>query len=290
MQKKSGDRTTVFRHGLLTVRFTNWLNANLMNSAQSILWTLHEIYHRLLTHPGLMTDHLKAEVAKFCHGDYLEARLQLCSISIFNFLNRQFIVHKSAFTHLLHSPTIHPDMKENFFQMDKLTHADDIDFCNSTRYELYNQLMAHDPAVREKFSATWVSHLLEKDGRYYSYVHHAKMLLSDDNGVPVLLRVRTERVGNVYLPLFRVFNHHLPGYTETHPYSQLLKGLTFTDRQQDILYSLGQGFSIEAIAEKVNLAESTVRNYHIGKILDKMELKSIDTACMIAKILGFKKE
>jgi len=290
LQKKSGDRTTVFRHGLLTVRFTNWLNANFMNSAQSILWTLHEIYHRLLTHPGLMTDHLKAEVAKYCHGDYLEASLQLCSISIFNFLNRQFIVHRSAFTHLLHSPTIHPDMKENFFQMDKLTHADDIDFCNSTRYELYNQLMAHDPAVREKFSATWVSHLLEKDGRYYSYVHYAKMLLSDDNGVPVLLRVRTERVGNVYLPLFRVFNHHLPGYTETHPYSQLLKGLTFTDRQQDILYSHGQGFSIEAIAEKVNLAETTVRNYHIGKILDKMELKSMDTACMIAKILGFKKE
>jgi len=260
-----------------------------MNSAQSILWTLHEIYHRLLTHPGVMTDHLRMEIAKFCNADYLEASLQLYSISIFNFLSRQFIVHKSAYSHLFHSPIIHPDMEDNFLHIDKFTHADDIDFCNSTRYEFYNQLMAHDPAARKKFTGTWVSHLLENDGRYYSYVHCAQMLLSDENGVPVLLRVRTERVGDVYLPQFRVFNNHLPGYTETHPYSQWLQQHDLTDQQLDILYLLGHEFKLKDIAKMLNLAENTVRNYHCSEILRKMDVKSMGIAFVLIKILGFKK-
>jgi len=106
----------------------------------------------------------------------------------------------------------------------------------------------------------------------------------------VLLRVRTERVGNVYLPLFRVFNHHLPGYTETHPYSQWLQQLDLTDLQLDILYLLGHEFKLKDIAEMVNLAESTVRNYHRSEILRKMDVKSMDIACMVIKVLGFKKK
>ncbi len=270
-----------------TVRFTD-IKANIMNTAESNQWTLHAIYQKLLSHPCVMTSSLKMEVDKYCFADYPEAGLRQCSISIFNFLNRQFIVHKSAFNHLLKCPTIHPDMKENFFQMNRLTHPDDIDFCNSTRHELYRQLMAHDTHARKTFTGAWVSHQLEKDGRYYSYVHYAHPLLSDESGVPVLLSIKTDRVGNIYLPLFRAFNRPLPGYSETHPYSLLLKGLTFSNTEQDILYFFGQGFDIHTIAKRINLSKNTIRNYHIGNILEKMELKSIYSACMIAKILGFK--
>nr|BFE57258.1 response regulator transcription factor [Dactylosporangium thailandense] len=126
------------------------------------------------------------------------------------------------------------------------------------------------------------------------YVHAALragasgFLLKDAHPEELLAGIRAVAGGDAVIApaltrrLLDAFAHHLGGAARPAPDPRLD---TLTDREREILVAIGNGCTNGEIAERLVLAESTVKN-HVGRVLAKIGARDRVQAVIIAYDLG----
>ncbi|MFD3531779.1 response regulator [Streptomyces sp. NPDC058664] len=81
--------------------------------------------------------------------------------------------------------------------------------------------------------------------------------------------------------LLDAYVHHLPSAPTTAPREEDSRLASLTDREREILTVIGQGWTNTEIAERLHLAESTVKT-HVGRILAKTGARDRVQAVILA--------
>ncbi|MBL1113544.1 response regulator transcription factor [Streptomyces sp. 110] len=114
-------------------------------------------------------------------------------------------------------------------------------------------------------------------------------LLKDSEAADLIEAVRTVGRGEgmiataVTRRLIAEFARPQPAPSPTTPSPEALA--TLTPREREVLACLGQGLSNAQIAQRLTMAEATVKT-HVSRLLNKLELRSRVQAAVLAQELG----
>ncbi|MFI1660509.1 response regulator [Streptomyces sp. NPDC020472] len=112
-------------------------------------------------------------------------------------------------------------------------------------------------------------------------------LVKDAQPEELLAGIRAVAVGDAVVApsltrrLLDAYIHHLPASPTTTPQPEDARLASLTDREREILTVIGKGWSNTEIAERLHLAESTVKT-HVGRILAKTGARDRVQAVILA--------
>lgn len=199
---------------------------------------------------------------------------------------RRHVFYRSAYTHYLKTKTTNIDVRDNLFNPYHVVHPNDIEFFFETQIIILNLLQQLSPFKTKSFMAVFTLKLLEKDGKYKTYLCHVCVKKEDANGKSWILKIEAERQPNDNFPTFRKFFAASDDYTETHEQSLFLQNLQLTMQHLEILKLKMHKQSASQIAATQGISVKTVTT-HYSNINDKMKLDAIDISARVAKAIGW---
>lgn len=199
---------------------------------------------------------------------------------------RRHVFYRSAYTHYLKTKTTNIDVRDNLFNPYHVAHPNDIEFFFETQIIILNLLEQLPPFKTKSFMAVFTLKLLEKDGKYKTYLCHVCVKKEDANGKSWILKIEAERQPNDNFPTFRKFFAASDDYTETHEQSLFLQNLQLTMQHLEILKLKMHKQSASQIAAMQGISVKTVTT-HYSNINDKMKLDAIDISARVAKAIGW---
>ncbi|MCM2430539.1 response regulator [Streptomyces sp. RKAG337] len=116
-------------------------------------------------------------------------------------------------------------------------------------------------------------------------------LLKDARPEELLAGIRAVAAGDAVIApaltrrLLDAYAHHLPGHLQDHEPQDDPRLRTLTGREREILVAIGRGWTNAEIAERLVLAESTVKT-HVGRVLVKIAARDRIQAVIFAYDLG----
>ncbi|MDF9817033.1 response regulator transcription factor [Streptomyces sp. SPB162] len=116
-------------------------------------------------------------------------------------------------------------------------------------------------------------------------------LLKDARPEELLAGIRAVAAGDAVIApaltrrLLDAYAHHLPGHLQHHEPHDNPRLLTLTGREREILVAIGRGWTNAEIAERLVLAESTVKT-HVGRVLTKIGARDRIQAVIFAYDMG----
>jgi|GEM_PF-2667825 len=211
------------------------------------------------------------------------------TVSFFNLSDARFVLHHSGNNRWLHCPALDVAVVDSLSMLHKLIHPDDLvfslkteakmcDFLRKLQYEHYNDAVM-----------IFNRRLLEKDGKYRTYVHYVSVNQCDATGNPCILKIETERIPDAILPAFRWFSPTLTDYTEEHAYSARLQNISLTHCQTVVLQLLLQRLSVMEIAGIMANSPHTIKSHcrHIRALLQLDSLLQVTHIVRIVKLLEY---
>ena len=209
-----------------------------------------------------------------------------CTTTIFDLSKGRYSIHRSVFNEVLDRPAMYASILDNRNMINNVTHPDELYFCLETEEIILSQLLTLSFPEYPDFKAIFSRRLLEKDGRYVTYVHHVTVLQCNDDNKPWLLKIVTERMPDLVLPTFRriiIPGHH---YNEKHSYSKYLQSHRFSKRRAEIILLLKKKKTQCEIARHLNIATSSV-NSQYKKIEEIVRVDSIHKVSILAHLFDF---
>lgn len=207
------------------------------------------------------------------------------SISVFDLKERRFTFHDSHYNKYLKSPSIYTALVDDMTHLNNLTEIENLRFCLDTLKKSLELLRSLTPEECQLFNVIYIRRLLEKDGQYHPYVHHMYVSHYDPDGNPWLIATETKRLLEMNIPEFRRFSPPTPQYTEEHKYSAHLLNLKLDEMDIKLIEKHQEDCKKKGISETLKRSPHTVSNLYI-KVNALFEVKSINTACLVAKIVG----
>jgi len=207
------------------------------------------------------------------------------SFTVFDLNEARFMFHSSAYDKWLNEPCIRVDEKENYDLLFELTHPNDRLNALKTKLKAYDDLMNLPTWERSEFSFRYLRRIKDNKGAYQVYIHCVSVLLCDDNCIPWLMLINTER-----LPECCCNEKCMADIYKLLPLLDITKDLpkvdfNMTDHQLKILGMVYEGFENKEIASKLNISKYTILG-HYTIIRKKLNVKSIQMAAIYAKIIG----
>ena len=207
------------------------------------------------------------------------------SYTVFDMNDARFVFHSSAYDKWLNEPCIRVDEKENYDLLFELTHPNDRVNALKTKLKAYDDLMSLRAEDRTEFSFRFLRRIQDNKGGFQLYIHCVSVLLCDDNGLPWLLLINTERLPECccnekcMTDIYKL----LPLLDGTKDLSKV--DFNMTDHQLNILGMVYEGFENKEIASRLNISNFTILG-HYTLIRKKLNIKSIQMAAIYAKIIG----
>ena len=205
---------------------------------------------------------------------------------LLNLKKRRHVFYRSAYTHYLKTKTTNINVRDNLFNPYYVVHPNDIEFFFETQIIILNLLQQLPPFKTKSFMAVFTIKLLEKDGKYKTYLCHVCVKKEDANGKSWILKIEAVRQPDDNFPTFRKFFAAPDDYTETHEQSLFLQNLQLTTQQLEILKLKMHKQSASQIAATQGISVKTVTT-HYSNINDKMKLDAIDISARVAKAMGW---
>ena len=205
---------------------------------------------------------------------------------LLNLKKRRHVFYRSAYTHYLKTKTTNINVRDNLFNPYYVVHPNDIEFFFETQIIILNLLQQLPPFKTKSFMAVFTIKLLEKDGKYKTYLCHVCVKKEDANGKSWILKIEAVRQPADNFPTFRKFFAAPDDYTETHEQSLFLQNLQLTTQQLEILKLKMHKQSASQIAATFGISVKTVTT-HYSNINDKMKLDAIDISARVAKAMGW---
>jgi len=205
---------------------------------------------------------------------------------LLNLKKRRHVFYRSAYTHYLKTKTTNINVRDNLFNPYYVVHPNDIEFFFETQIIILNLLQQLPPFKTKSFMAVFTIKLLEKDGKYKTYLCHVCVKKEDANGKSWILKIEAVRQPDDNFPTFRKFFAAPDDYTETHEQSLFLQNLQLTTQQLEILKLKMHKQSASQIAATFGISVKTVTT-HYSNINDKMKLDAIDISARVAKAMGW---
>jgi DNA-binding CsgD family transcriptional regulator len=199
---------------------------------------------------------------------------------------RRHVFYRSAYTHYLKTKTTNINVRDNLFNPYYVVHPNDIEFFFETQIIILNLLQQLPPFKTKSFMAVFTLKLLEKDGKYKTYLCHVCVKKEDANGKSWILKIEAERQPNDNFPTFRKFFAASDDYIETHEQSLFLQNMQLTMQHLEILKLKMHKQSASQIAATQGISVKTVTT-HYSNINDKMKLDAIDISARVAKAIGW---
>lgn len=116
-------------------------------------------------------------------------------------------------------------------------------------------------------------------------------LLKDARPEELLAGIRAVAAGDAVIApaltrrLLDAYAHHLPGHLQEHEPHDNPELRTLTGREREILVAIGRGWTNAEVAERLVLAESTVKT-HVGRVLTKIGARDRIQAVIFAYDIG----
>jgi DNA-binding CsgD family transcriptional regulator len=207
------------------------------------------------------------------------------SYTVFDMHEGRYVFHSSAHGRWLDTPCIETDRQENTGRLFELTHPDDRSNVLKNKLKGFSDLMKLPPHERRDFSFRYLNRIIDNKGGYQLYIHCVSVMLCDEQDIPWLILIVTERLpecccnekcmADIYnlLPLI--------GSSK----SQHKTDLYLSAHHLRILGMVYDGLNQHQIASNLNISPDTIRG-HYTLIRKKLNIKSILMASIYAKIIG----
>jgi DNA-binding CsgD family transcriptional regulator len=206
------------------------------------------------------------------------------TVSFFNLGEGRFVLHQSGNNRWLHHPALDAAVVDSLSMLHKLVHPDDLIFSLKTEVEMCNFLRKLRGDQYPDTVMIFSRRLLEKDGKYRTYVHNLSVVQCNATGNPCILKIETERIPDVILPAFRWFRPSLTDYTEEHAYSARLQNVFLTHCQAEVLELLLQNLSVMDIAGILTRSPHTIKS-HCQCIRAHLQVASLPGMVHMARIV-----
>lgn len=193
------------------------------------------------------------------------------TVSFFNLSEGRFVLHQSVNNRWLHCPALDVAVVDSASMLHKLIHPDDLVFSLETEMKMCDFLRKLQREHYDGAVMIFNRRLLEKGGKYRTYVHYVSVSQCDATGNPCILKIETERIPDAILPVFRWFSPTLTDYAEEHAYSIRLQNISFTHCQAVVLQLLLQRLSVMEIAAMMANSPHTIKSHcqHIRALLQQ---------------------